>query len=202
MRPCLFTIPIAELKDDPNRALIGLGSGSLVNSAGKKVFIGVSHVLKDSAASYAMHIRNDINQGAQFRLLNPTVVECVIALPERGIRLDFFVQALEGDVCPKEQPARASGTLLEEQDKLVFAFTDIVAPALEDTFGFCGLTRPVKASDYTDTTRVSELGLRFDRKEDTRLVFKLGHQHPATTATRAAVVRLSSTRMRNWSRLG
>lgn len=90
----------------------------------------------------------------------------------------FFVQALGADVCPKEHPVNESGVLLDERDKLTFASTEIIAPDPKGVFGFCGLTMPMLTPDYVDTSRVSELGLRFDRKEGPRLIFKLNHEHP------------------------
>jgi hypothetical protein len=80
MRSALFTIPIAALKDDPSRALVGLGSGCLVNSGGRNVFVGVSHILKEDGACYAIHIRNDITKGAQFYRLDPTIAETLLSV--------------------------------------------------------------------------------------------------------------------------
>jgi hypothetical protein len=178
MSPCLFTIPIVGLNENRDLAILGLGSGCLVVSAGKKIVLGVSHVLEKPEATYAMHVRNDINDGAQFFSLNPTRTAWGADSSERAEPLDFFLQVIPEDIYPKEQPATPAGVLLDEQDKRVFAFKDILVPEPKDEFGFCGLTKPVRAPDYTDTTRVVELGLKFDRKEETHLVFKLAHPHP------------------------
>jgi len=181
MRLALFTVPIVALKDaDPSGHLVGLGSGCLVRSGGRNVLIGVRHVFEGSAASYAIHIRNDIGLGSELYRFDPTIVERLGNMPPSpsGVSLDFFVEALPDDVRPQEHTSNASGVLNGAQDRLVFAFTQIAAPNKRDFYGFCGLTRPVSAPDYVETERMIEEGLRFEREDGARLVFKLSHEHP------------------------
>jgi hypothetical protein len=178
MRPCLYSMPIVVVKDDENLTPVGIGSGCIVNSSDRKVFVGVSHVFQRVEAQCALHVRNDPSKGSQLYFLNPTVVERLLDFPQNGVRLDFFVQVLTDDVRPKEHPVNPAGVPMEEQDKLTFAVADIIAPDPQDDYGFCGLTKPALAPGFLDTTRVTELRLKFDRREDTRLMFKLSHGHP------------------------
>lgn len=176
MNSHLYSIPLVAI--DGNDMPCRLGSGCLIDLNNKRLLLGVRHVT-DNDKNWTVHVEYIVGTGAKnYSFGAPTYIKRINLKNGSYEDLDFFCVEVPSDLLPKMQKVVGLNAIESEQDKLVFAATQISEPNTKVQYSFFGLTQPLLAGQFFEIQPIHVNNLSFLRDEDHRLVFSLATKHP------------------------
>lgn len=177
----LTGVPLVHL--GVNGTVLGLGSGMLINHAGRRFVLAVEHVVKRDATGWALVVQQD--GSGQMEYYRPNFFSYVgeVRLSSGEMR---FLDLCAAQVSPTLETwyeHRTPRGLFEKLPHHVFDSSEIAAPESQQIYGFSGRVRTEKhGNDAFVSDMVVYPGLTYSHTEREIHHFKLPVAHPGHDA--------------------
>lgn len=178
---CVTSVPLVQLGND--ETVQGIGSGMMINHAGRRFILAVEHVVKRDATGWALVVQQDGHGRIEYYKPNFFTYIGEIKLSSGEIR---FLDLCAAQVSPELETwyeFRNPRGLFAKTPNHVFDTDTIDEPNFNQIYGFSGRVRTEK---HGNDTFVSDMvvypGLEYSHTESEIHHFKLPVPHPGHDA--------------------
>ncbi len=177
----LTSVPLVQLSEDG--AVLGLGSGTMIDHAGCRFVLAVEHVVKRNSTGWALVVQQD--DSGKMEYYRPNFFSHVgeIRLSSGEVRLlDLCVAQVAPDLKTWYEYRTPRG-LFDKKPHHVFDSSATAIPEPEQIYGFSGHVRTEKhGNDAFVSDMVVYAGLKYSHSEQEIHHFKLPVPHPGHDA--------------------
>lgn len=175
------SIPLVRLGDKDT--VLSLGSGTMINHAGRRFLIAVEHVVKSNETGWAIVVQQDGNGLMEYYRPNFFTYVGEVKLSSGEVRLLDLCAAQVSPQLETWYEYRTPRGLFDKLPHNVFDTRSIAAPEPGQLYGFSGRVRTEK---HGDDAFVSDMvvypGLSYSHSEQEVHHFKLPVVHPGHDA--------------------
>lgn len=177
----LSSVPLVQLNEQ--RQPTGSASGCLIDYAGKRVLLTVSHATGNQG-NWAIHLRYVPGKGAETYSLGPMhfLAKGSLYKPKLDV-IDFSYVEVPSTVCSYRQEIERPSNVVRSETPITIHSSSLKdIPRCSEKFGFCGIVMPTLEKHFDKVYFGGEMpvysGLSFLRTEDDYHVFSLPFPHP------------------------
>lgn len=175
------SIPLVQLSEQG--AVLGLGSGMMINHAGRRFVLAVEHVVKHDVSGWAVVVQQDGNGRMEYYRPNFFSYVGEIRLSSGELRLlDLCAAQVSPDLASWYEYRTPRG-LFDKMPHQIFHTESVANPGPGQIYGFSGRIRTERhGNDAFVSDMVVYPGLTYSHSEEEIHHFKLPVEHPGHDA--------------------